>query len=83
MVSRTCEGDILPLVFNYRFIQPKNGQLGSVGNGRSEIYRADLQKAVLNKKVQGAPIALHWDNGSLMIAPTFQVFLEKMGIQNS
>jgi len=42
-----------------------------------------VQKAVLNEKIQGAPLVLHSDNGSPMKASTFQGFLEKMGIQSS
>ena len=42
-----------------------------------------VQKAVLNEKIQGAPLILHSDNGSPMKAATFQGFLEKIGIQSS
>jgi len=42
-----------------------------------------LKKAVLNEKIQGAPLVLHSDNGSPMKAATFQVLLEKLGIQSS
>lgn len=42
-----------------------------------------IQKAVINEKIQGEPLVLHSDNGSPMKAATFQVLLEKMGIQSS
>lgn len=42
-----------------------------------------VQKAVVNEKIQGAPLVLHSDNGSPMKAATFQGFLEKIGIQSS
>jgi len=42
-----------------------------------------IKKAVLNEKTQGAPLVLHSDNGSPMKAATFQVLLEKLGIQSS
>lgn len=42
-----------------------------------------IQKAVINEKIQGAPLVLHSDNGSPMKAATFQVLLEKLGIQSS
>lgn len=42
-----------------------------------------IQKAVINEKIQGKPLVLHSDNGSPMKASTFQVLLEKMGIQSS
>ncbi|MBO0587454.1 IS3 family transposase [Sporosarcina sp. E16_8] len=42
-----------------------------------------IKKAVLNEKIQGAPLVLHSDNGSPMKAATFQVLLEKLGIQSS
>lgn len=42
-----------------------------------------VPKAVLNEKIQGAPLVLHSDNGSPMKSSKFQGFLEKMGIQSS
>jgi len=42
-----------------------------------------IKKAVLNEKILGAPLVLHSDNGSPMKAATFQVLLEKLGIQSS
>lgn len=42
-----------------------------------------IRKAVINEKIQGAPLVLHSDNGSPMKAATFQVLLEKLGIQSS
>ena len=42
-----------------------------------------IKKAVINEKIQGAPLVLHSDNGSPMKAATFQVLLEKLGIQSS
>lgn len=42
-----------------------------------------IKKAVLNEKIHGAPLVLHSDNGSPMKAATFQVLLEKLGIQSS
>ncbi len=42
-----------------------------------------IRKTVINEKIQGAPLVLHSDNGSQMKASTFQVLLEKLGIQSS
>lgn len=42
-----------------------------------------VKKAVINEKVQGAPLVLHSDNGSPMKAETFLSLLEKLGIQSS
>lgn len=42
-----------------------------------------IRKAILNEKIHGAPLVLHSDNGSPMKAGTFQVLLEKLGIQSS
>ncbi|EIT84463.1 transposase [Fictibacillus macauensis ZFHKF-1] len=42
-----------------------------------------VKKALMNEKIQGAPLVLHSDNGSPMKAETFQRLLEKLGIQRS
>ncbi len=42
-----------------------------------------IKRAVLSEKIQGKPLVLHSDNGSPMKAATFQVLLEKLGIQSS
>ena len=42
-----------------------------------------LKKAVINEKIQEDSLVLHSDNGSPMKASTFQVLLEKLGIQKS
>jgi putative transposase len=42
-----------------------------------------VKKAVVSEKIQGRPLVLHSDNGSPMKAATFQVLLEKLGIQSS
>lgn len=42
-----------------------------------------VKKAVISEKIQGRPLVLHSDNGSPMKAATFQVLLEKLGIQSS
>lgn len=42
-----------------------------------------IKKTVVNEKIQGRPLVLHSDNGSPMKAATFQVLLEKLGIQSS
>lgn len=42
-----------------------------------------VKKAVMNEKIQGAPLVLHSDNGSPMKAETFLSLLEKLGIQSS
>lgn len=42
-----------------------------------------VKKAVINEKIQGAPLVLHSDNGSPMKAATFLGLLEKLGIQSS
>lgn len=42
-----------------------------------------MKKAVVSEKIQGRPLVLHSDNGSPMKAATFQVLLEKLGIQSS
>ena len=42
-----------------------------------------MRKTVISEKVQGRPLVLHSDNGSPMKAATFQVLLEKLGIQSS
>ncbi len=42
-----------------------------------------VKKAVINEKIQGAPLVLHSDNGSPMKAETFLSLLEKLGIQSS
>jgi putative transposase len=42
-----------------------------------------IKKAIINEKIQGRPLVLHSDNGSPMKAATFQVLLEKLGIQSS
>lgn len=42
-----------------------------------------IKKTVVNEKIQGRPLVLHSDNGSPMKAGTFQVLLEKLGIQSS
>ena len=48
------------------------------------LHAEDLiRKAILNEKINGAPLVLHSDNGSPMKAGTFQVLLEKLGIQSS
>lgn len=48
------------------------------------MYAEELiKKAVISEKIQGRPLVLHSDNGSPMKAATFQVLLEKLGIQSS
>ena len=42
-----------------------------------------IKKAIINEKIQGRPLVLHSDNGSPMKAATFQVLLEKLGVQSS
>ena len=42
-----------------------------------------IRKAILKEEIHGAPLVLHSDNGSPMKAGTFQVLLEKLGIQSS
>ncbi len=42
-----------------------------------------VKKAVINEKIQGAPLVLHSDNGSPLKAETFLSLLEKLGIQSS
>ncbi len=42
-----------------------------------------IKRAVISEKIQGKPLVLHSDNGSPMKAATFQVLLEKLGIQKS
>lgn len=42
-----------------------------------------IRKAVINEKIQGAPLVLHSDNGSPMKAATFLGLLETLGIQSS
>jgi len=42
-----------------------------------------MKKTVVSEKIQGRPLVLHSDNGSPMKAATFQVLLEKLGIQSS
>jgi putative transposase len=42
-----------------------------------------IKKAIINEKIQGSPLVLQSDNGSPMKAATFQVLLEKLGIQSS
>ena len=42
-----------------------------------------MKKTVMSEKIQGRPLVLHSDNGSPMKAATFQVLLEKLGIQSS
>jgi putative transposase len=42
-----------------------------------------IKRAIINEKIQGRPLVLHSDNGSPMKAATFQVLLEKLGIQSS
>jgi putative transposase len=42
-----------------------------------------MKKTVISEKIQGKPLVLHSDNGSPMKAATFQVLLEKLGIQSS
>ena len=42
-----------------------------------------IKKAILSEKLHGAPLVLHSDNGRPMKASTFQVLLEKLGIQSS
>jgi transposase InsO family protein len=37
----------------------------------------------VSEKIHGDPLVLHSDNGSPMKAATFQVLLEKLGIQSS
>ncbi|UOY92117.1 IS3 family transposase [Ectobacillus sp. JY-23] len=47
-------------------------------------YAEELMKrAVISENIQGKPLVLHADNGSPMKAATFQVLLEKLGIQSS
>lgn len=42
-----------------------------------------IKRTVVSEKIQGRPLVLHSDNGSPMKAATFQVLLEKLGIQSS
>jgi putative transposase len=42
-----------------------------------------IKKAILQEKINRKPLVLHSDNGSPMKAGTFQVLLEKLGIQSS
>jgi len=42
-----------------------------------------MKKTVISEKIQGRPLVLHSDNGSPMKAATFQVLLEKLGVQSS
>ncbi len=42
-----------------------------------------MKKTVVSEKIQGRPLVLHSDNGSPMKAATFQVLLEKLGVQSS
>ncbi|ESU31422.1 hypothetical protein G3A_16795, partial [Bacillus sp. 17376] len=42
-----------------------------------------IKKTVVSEKIHGRPLVLHSDNGSPMKAATFQVLLEKLGIQSS
>ena len=42
-----------------------------------------IRKATLSQKIAGKPLVLHSDNGSPMKAATFQVTLEKLGVQSS
>ncbi|GAE94555.1 mobile element protein [Gracilibacillus boraciitolerans JCM 21714] len=42
-----------------------------------------MKKTVISEKIQGRPMVLHSDNGSPMKAATFQVLLERLGIQSS
>lgn len=42
-----------------------------------------IKKTIISEKIYGAPLVLHSDNGSPMKAATFQVLLEKLGIQSS
>ncbi|MBO0959950.1 IS3 family transposase [Neobacillus sp. MM2021_6] len=42
-----------------------------------------VKKTIVNEKIQGRPLVLHSDNGSPKKAATFQVLLEKLGIQSS
>jgi putative transposase len=47
-------------------------------------YAEELMKrTVIKEKIQGRPLVLHSDNGSPMKAATFQVLLEKLGVQSS
>jgi putative transposase len=48
------------------------------------IYaEALLKKTVVSERIQGNPLVLHSDNVSPMKAATFQVLLEKLGIQSA
>lgn len=42
-----------------------------------------VKRAVMNERIQGAPLVLHSDNGSPMKATTFLGLLESLGIQSS
>uniref|UniRef100_UPI0016462A51 DDE-type integrase/transposase/recombinase n=1 Tax=Sporosarcina sp. BP05 TaxID=2758726 RepID=UPI0016462A51 len=42
-----------------------------------------IKRSIISEKIHGAPLVLHSDNGSPMKAATFQVLLEKLGIQSS
>ena len=42
-----------------------------------------MKKAIIAEKIKGKPLVLHSDNGSPMKAATFQVLLEKLGVQSS
>ena len=42
-----------------------------------------IKKTIVIEKIHGAPLVLHSDNGSPMKAATFQVLLEKLGVQSS
>lgn len=51
---------------------------------REAKYAEELiKKTVISEKIQGRPLILHSDNSSPMKAATFQVLLEKLGIQSS
>lgn len=42
-----------------------------------------MKKAVMKEKIRGRPLVLHSDNGSPMMAATFQATLETLGTQRS
>ena len=57
---------------------------GKFGKRKEAQYAEQLiQQTVIKEKIQGQPLILHSDNGSPMKAATFQVLLEKLGIQSS
>ncbi len=55
-----------------------------IGETEEAKYAEELmKKTVINERIQGKPLVLHSDDGNPMKAATFQVLLEKMGVQSS